>query len=108
MHPHPHQPGLILPSSLNVRQKAAVATLCTLWFSLTARKHERVHCSCGVINFAQVHLGEIYDKAPYILYFPTETPSGDAQSAIAGAIYDNDTIVFMFKDIKKKRRKTLF
>jgi hypothetical protein len=29
--PHPHQPGLILPSSLNVRQKAAVATLCTLW-----------------------------------------------------------------------------
>ncbi len=31
MTPHPHQPGLILPSSLNVRQKAAVATLCTLW-----------------------------------------------------------------------------
>ncbi len=30
-HPHPHQPGLILPSLLNVRQKAAVATLCTLW-----------------------------------------------------------------------------
>ncbi len=29
--PHPHQPGQILPSSLNVRQKAAVATLCTLW-----------------------------------------------------------------------------
>jgi hypothetical protein len=29
--PHPHRPGLILPSSLNVRQKAAVATLCTLW-----------------------------------------------------------------------------
>jgi hypothetical protein len=29
--PHPHQPGLILPSSLNVRQKAAVATLSTLW-----------------------------------------------------------------------------
>jgi hypothetical protein len=28
--PHPHQPGLILPSSLNVRHKAAVATLCTL------------------------------------------------------------------------------
>jgi hypothetical protein len=32
--PHPHQPGLILPSSLNVRQKAAVATLCTLWLEL--------------------------------------------------------------------------
>ncbi len=32
--PHPHQPGPILPSSLNVRQKAAVATLCTLWFKL--------------------------------------------------------------------------
>ncbi len=29
--PHPHQPGPILHSSLNVRQKAAVATLCTLW-----------------------------------------------------------------------------
>ncbi len=29
--PHPHQPGPILPSPLNVRQKAAVATLCTLW-----------------------------------------------------------------------------
>jgi hypothetical protein len=29
--PHPHQPGQILPSWLNVRQKAAVTTLCTLW-----------------------------------------------------------------------------
>ncbi len=29
--PHPHQPKLILPSWLNVRQKAAVSTLCTLW-----------------------------------------------------------------------------
>jgi hypothetical protein len=29
--PPPYQPGLILPSPLNVRQKAAVATLCTLW-----------------------------------------------------------------------------
>ncbi len=33
--PHPHQPGQILPSSLNVRQKAAVATLCTLWVGLS-------------------------------------------------------------------------
>ncbi len=31
VHPHPHQPGLILSSWWNVRQKAAVATLCTLW-----------------------------------------------------------------------------
>ncbi len=32
MHPPPpHQPGPISPSSLNVRQKAAVDTLCTLW-----------------------------------------------------------------------------
>jgi hypothetical protein len=30
-------PGLILPSSLNVRQKAAVATLCTLWYMLWTR-----------------------------------------------------------------------
>jgi hypothetical protein len=33
--PHPHQPGLILPSSLKVRQKAAVATLCALWLGTT-------------------------------------------------------------------------
>ncbi len=35
--PHPHQPGLNLPSSLNVRQKAAVATLCTLCAVLWTR-----------------------------------------------------------------------
>ena len=29
--PHPHQPILILPSWLIVRQKAEVTTLCTLW-----------------------------------------------------------------------------
>ncbi len=40
--PHPHQPGLILPSSLNVRQKAAVATLCTLWTVITAC-HDRLY-----------------------------------------------------------------
>jgi hypothetical protein len=34
------QPGPILPSSLNVRQKAAVATLCTLWGGHT-RQGER-------------------------------------------------------------------
>ncbi len=28
--PHPNQPGLILPSCWNVRQKVAIATLCTL------------------------------------------------------------------------------
>jgi hypothetical protein len=38
--PHPHQPGLILPSSLNVRQKAAVATLCTLWSNVY------MYCTC--------------------------------------------------------------
>ncbi len=32
--PHPHQPGASLPSWWNVRQKAAVATLCTLWYEL--------------------------------------------------------------------------
>ncbi len=30
-HPHPHQSRLILPSWLNVRKKADVTTLCTLW-----------------------------------------------------------------------------
>ncbi len=34
VHPHPHQPSLILPSWVNVRQKAAVTTLCTLWFGI--------------------------------------------------------------------------
>ncbi len=29
--PHPHQPRQILPSWLNVRQKADVTSLCTLW-----------------------------------------------------------------------------
>jgi hypothetical protein len=62
-------------------------------FSLTTKKHERVHFSCGVVNFAQLHFGEIYDTAPYIIYFPTETPSVDEQSAIAWLIYDNDTVV---------------
>ncbi len=33
--PHSHQPSLILPSWLNVRQKADVTTLCTLWFHPT-------------------------------------------------------------------------
>ncbi len=37
--PHPHQPRLILHSWLNVRQKADVTTLCTLWPKhTTARK----------------------------------------------------------------------
>ncbi len=40
--PHPHQPRLILPSSLNVRQKAAVATLCTLWSGPNIAKIEIV------------------------------------------------------------------
>ncbi len=35
--PRPHQPGLILPSRWNVRQKATVATLCTLWLGLLSR-----------------------------------------------------------------------
>ncbi len=33
--PHPQQPGPISPSSLNVRQKAVIATLCTLWCTET-------------------------------------------------------------------------
>ncbi len=41
--PHPHQPGLILPSWLNVRQKAAVATLCTLWIQQSNKDLCTVH-----------------------------------------------------------------
>ncbi len=37
--PHPYQPGLILPSWWTVRQKAAVATLCTLWLGPMKRKY---------------------------------------------------------------------
>ncbi len=44
---HPHQPGLILPSSLNVRQKAAVATLCTLWASPPEDAHRASHQLLG-------------------------------------------------------------
>ncbi len=39
---HPYQPALILPSWLNVCQKAAVATLCTLWYTATSAAH-RTH-----------------------------------------------------------------
>jgi hypothetical protein len=37
--PHPHQPGLFLPSWWNVRQKAAAATLCTLCSALSAGEY---------------------------------------------------------------------
>ena len=40
--PHPHQPGPILPSSLNVRQKADVTTLCTLCIEHRAGKAARL------------------------------------------------------------------
>ncbi len=46
--PHPHQPGLILPWSLNVRQKAAVATLCTLWMLLITFEEFHHFVSHGV------------------------------------------------------------
>ncbi len=55
------KPGLILPSSLNVRQKAAVATLCTLWLkvcdaslfhSSISLSHTRIYSY--VDNFRQV------------------------------------------------------
>ncbi len=50
--PHPHQPGRILPSSqLNVRQKAEVATLCTLW------KHRQLD-SCDLLRWG------VYCMAP--------------------------------------------
>ncbi len=38
---HPYQPGLILPSWWNVRQKAAVTTLCTLWYKLARNWDQR-------------------------------------------------------------------
>jgi hypothetical protein len=39
--PHPHQPGLILTSWWNVRQKAAVTTL---WIRHTSMKRSRLSC----------------------------------------------------------------
>ncbi len=54
MHPPPSpQPGLILPSWLNVRQKAAVATLCTLWntlYSTHYSTHYTVYLYCRSNN----------------------------------------------------------
>jgi hypothetical protein len=50
--PHPHQPGLILPSSLNVRQKAAVATLCTLWErQLTGNEEDKQKAVISVLYY---------------------------------------------------------
>jgi hypothetical protein len=49
--PHPHQPGLILPSSLNVRQKAAVATLCTLWAAYRGEHELSPICLTGLHCF---------------------------------------------------------
>jgi hypothetical protein len=42
---HPHHPRLILPSSWNVRQKAAVTTLCTQWFFLS------FPCHCPIVKY---------------------------------------------------------
>jgi hypothetical protein len=53
--PHPHQPGLILPSSLNVRQKAAVATLCTLWDGMMTGGKEDEKGGVGIEERQSVH-----------------------------------------------------
>ncbi len=42
--PYPNQTGLIFPSWWKVRQKEAIATLCTLWFQLPG--WNRVHNKC--------------------------------------------------------------
>ena len=46
-----HQPGLILPSWWNVRQKAAVTTLCTLWFDVTHKSGRDDAKSVGSVDF---------------------------------------------------------
>jgi hypothetical protein len=46
--PHPHQPRLILPSWLNVRQKADVTTLCTLWYKYLSWEYVRRGNSAGI------------------------------------------------------------
>ncbi len=58
--PHPHQPGQILPSWLNVRQKAAVATLCTLWCRFWVRL-------CSTLLHIRRCCKRPFD--PYISYF---------------------------------------
>ncbi len=45
---HPYQPMLILPSWLNVRQKAAVTTLCTLWYKYLSWEYVRRGNSAGI------------------------------------------------------------
>ncbi len=97
----PHQPGPILPSWLNVRQKAAVATLCTLWLPLSGVQGWGVHAhpfhniyhyvqSCGVHGrytlplfllypcmYSVVHLPSLWGwrvrTHPLSLYLPSRT-----------------------------------
>ncbi len=61
--PHPHQPGLILPSWLNVRQKAAVATLCTLW------SHLRANLFNGVFSLKYPRLFNLPIPGPWPLSY---------------------------------------
>jgi hypothetical protein len=53
--PHPHQPGLILPS-LNIRQKAAVATLCTLWSCQSFPEFQGMLSACTMYRTCSLRL----------------------------------------------------
>ncbi len=79
--PHPHQPGIILPSWLNVRQKAAVATLYTLWSAPCGLRPPSIFglFSCGG-HCTNVHVSSYhpilysYEAAvePQSTYFPRD------------------------------------
>jgi hypothetical protein len=55
--PHPHQPGLILPSWSNVRQKATVATLCTLCSIQILLLHRIINSVCLSPVFVSLFCG---------------------------------------------------
>ncbi len=72
MHPHPHQPGLILPSWWNVRQTAAVTTLCTLWaaFLGTFRDNGIFGPAYGGWGCMHAHRLSLYLHPPFELRRP--------------------------------------
>ncbi len=58
--PHPHQPRQILPSWLNVRQKAYVTSLCTLWSQVRGYSIQYTlqckHITSSLCKLLQIHL----------------------------------------------------
>jgi hypothetical protein len=78
MHSPPHQPGLILPSWWNVRQKEAVATLCVL--CVYARKRPLPLC---VYSVCTPESGRCHSVCTLCEPIPTNTVLAPPQKVIA-------------------------